>query len=125
MTATNVQFLNLDELAPAVSVTVKLDGTDHKMKEMNVEDFAWVQTRLKGLEKKADPGDYLDALCQMVHRSFPTIAEARLKTLELGKLERLLEFTLNIASKGGENALAAVPKDEGKEGDGNPSVAGS
>lgn len=117
----STKFLNLDELAPAVAVTVKLDGTDHQLKEMNVEDFAWVQSKMKTLEKGGESGEYLTALCEMINRSFPTISVERMRSLSLNKLEKLLEFTLNLATQGAEvkveEGAAATAED--------PPVAGS
>ena len=115
-------FIDLDEVSPATDVTVRLNGAQHKLVPISVEDFI-ANTRDQaqlGEISDSDPAAVeknLNLIIKMLVRSFPTLTEDDLRKIQLSKLWKLLEFAREA---GGQEEVEkeAAPADE------NPPTAG-
>jgi hypothetical protein len=92
------KLLNLDELATEEKV-IKLDGADHLMREMTVQEFVDKAKAARDLEASAPATpETLDAkivsVIAMIADAFPTITSERLGQLSLPQLNAILEFTI-------------------------------
>lgn len=94
------KLLNLDELVPDTKV-IKLDGTDHVMREITVAEFI---RRSKEAQEAQDAADALgpdapmsaktEKIIEMIHDAFPTITTERLGRLTLPQLNAVLDYTI-------------------------------
>jgi sulfur carrier protein ThiS len=48
------KLLNLDEFGGSETLTIVLNGTEHKLQEMTVADFIWAQKEMKRQESMQD-----------------------------------------------------------------------
>jgi valyl-tRNA synthetase len=104
----NTKLLNLDELSTDEKV-IKLDGVEHKMREMTVQEFIDRSVEARKVaassEKAAAEQDEkaLDRMVQMsidmIHDAFPTITKERLGRLTLNQLSAILDFTVQPPEK--------------------------
>lgn len=111
-----VKYLDLDAIAPKVAFKIRLDGEDHFMKEMSVEDFVWAtneaQKQLDNYDNMT-PKEMVESMIAVLSRQFPTVKEKQFKDMGLEKMRRLMEFTRELAAEGAEETIAKAA-DEGK-----------
>lgn len=107
----DTRFLNLDEYAPSVVLTVQIKGVKHEVKEMSVEDFAWVQRETRKVQALKEKTEQFNLLIAMLVRMFPTASEEIFRSLSIAQLSKLMEFALDVATDGGE-AVKQVVKDK-------------
>ena len=117
---TKTQFLDLDALLPAVEVTVKLGGVNHKLKQLSVQDFVANTADQQKLGEAASLSAEVETVVRMLHRAFPTITIEAFNKLELAKLYKLLAFALE--QNGSDKASKDVAA-EAKSDDANPQTA--
>jgi hypothetical protein len=88
-----MKTLNLDELAQ-VTRTVHLNGEDHAVKEMSVQDFVAATQEARKLEAAGGGGlvENLDASIKHLNRVLPTIPEAVLRALSMRQVAVLVSF---------------------------------
>jgi hypothetical protein len=88
-----MKTLNLDALAK-VELTVTLNGKDHQVKEMGVDDF--IQASAEAEAMKSLDGDSLkeniSATIKHLHRVLPTIPETEIRALSVSQLAALVAF---------------------------------
>lgn len=113
MSDKEVKFLDLDALAPKEEIKIKLNGKEHLMKEMTVEDFIWATKEASEREISDDPTSMLHAMIDVLKRQFPTIDEEEFKNIGFDKLAAILDFTRKMAEEGSEAAIKEAA-DEGK-----------
>lgn len=114
------RFLDLDALAPEVDVSITLNGNNHKMAEMSVQDFVWAQ-KLAGEQEKFDQdnmkdGDYeliMGRMVDVLSRQFPTCKRDEIAALPIPKLTALIKFTGQLGAEGAASAIAGAAE-EGK-----------
>lgn len=120
-------FIDLDDVAPEVDLTVKLDGEQHKLHPLSVEGFVLNMKDQKKLQQFAKTSDLDDpdvvtenisVVIRMLTRSFPTLTEEKLRKVPLAKLWKLLNFA---RSNDGSQAVDE-PAPAGAEE--NPQTAG-
>jgi len=114
------RFLDLDALAPAIDVSITLNGEKHVMAEMSVADFVWAQ-KMAGEQEKLKEEDLTDedysrilgSMVDVLDRQFPTCPREEIAELPIVKLTALIQFTGQL---GAEGATAAIEEaaDEGK-----------
>jgi hypothetical protein len=102
------KLLNLDEYGEVETLTIQLNGKEHKLQEMTVADFIWVQKEIKRQESMKDEVAVFESLVDMLHRQFPTIERHELEGMPMGKLRKLMDFVNSIAQQGAEGAIAAA-----------------
>lgn len=111
-------YLDLDAVLPEVELVVKLNGKEHRLKPLSVEDF--VRNMKDQAALAASSGDVeteIDTVIKMLARAFPTMQAADLKKVELNKLWKLLEFAReNNGSKAAEGELTEAPENPRKAG---------
>lgn len=114
MSNQEVKFLDLDALAPKEVVRIKLNGKEHEMKQMTVEDFIWASKEADAREKdENDPGQMIDMMIEVLARQFPSVTKEDFRSMGFNKLAALLDFTRKLASEGSEAAVAEAAA-EGK-----------
>ena len=101
MTESNPNFLNVDDVLPAVAKTISIKGEIYEYQPPNVEDFLKEMQRLKEV-KDSNKGEGLDEIESMtfvveslktsILQSFPTMDEAVLKSLTLEQLRAIRDF---------------------------------
>jgi Mg2+/Co2+ transporter CorC len=89
-----VQFLDLDAVSMPTEVVVKLDGKEHKLQELTVQDFIENTKDQAKLGETSTVEEQMDVMIAMIHRAFPTISEDQLRKLGLTKMTSLLNFAL-------------------------------
>lgn len=85
-------FLDLDAIAPEVEMTVRLNGQEHHLKPLSVEDFIKNTKDQASLGASGNVEDELNLVLRMLLRAFPTMNEEELRAVPLTKLWKLLEF---------------------------------
>ena len=106
------KYLDLDALV-ADEISIRLNGVDHKFKEMTVEDFVWAQKKSEEADKTKVESDQVMWMIQIVQRSFPSVTTESLMQLPMAKLMALMEFVMSLASK--KDEPATQDGDSGKE----------
>lgn len=112
----NTKFLDLDAVAPKLTLTVKLNGKNHVMKTPTVEDFVENMKLIESLKAAAGPAVEMDYLVQLLTKAFPTMTEKDLKGLHLEQLKQLADYAqqhsgqTDIAEEAAEKASANPPQ---------------
>lgn len=118
-----VTYIDLDAVVPQNEVVVKLDGADHRLVPITLEDFV----KNTKLVEKLNEGDKTDGealelqvntLIDMVGRAFPTIGADRLRRLNIPQLNQLLDVAKS------NNGQETVEKEAAAEAAANPQTAG-
>jgi hypothetical protein len=115
--STQIKFLDLDEVKPAIDLTVRLGGVDHKLKPISVEDFVANTQDQRKLSSASSLEEEVDVVLRMLVRSFPTMNIEDLRKVDLAKLWKLLEFANET---NGSKEIEAETKESGE----NPQTAG-
>lgn len=89
------KLLDLDAIAEAVVLTVKLGGKQHKMKTPSVKELATTIKEMEALSLNASMSTEIDAMMNVLNRSFPTIERDTLEGLTPEQVKQLFQFTLN------------------------------
>lgn len=110
---TNTVYIDLDAVKPDKEIVVKLDGVDHPVEPITVEQFVEnMQTMerlgLGNLSAKEEK----DLMVQMLVQTLPSIGADRLNKLQLIQLNALIEFTRKY---NGETKVADEVKKETTE----------
>ena len=114
MSNQDVKFLDLDALAPKEVFRIKLNGKEHEMKQMTVEDFVWATKEAEARQDEdGDPAAMLRMMIDVLQRQFPSIDKEEFKELGFDKLAAILDFTRQVAEEGSEAAIAEAAA-EGK-----------
>src|SRR5210317_2563167 len=114
MSEKQVKFLDLDALATKEIIRIKLNGKDHEMKQMTVEDFVWATKEAEIRDgDETDPSKMINMMIEVLGRQFPTIEDQEFRSMGFDKLAALLDFTRKIASEGSEEVVAEAAA-EGK-----------
>lgn len=101
------KLLNLDEFGATETLTIVLNGSEHRLQEMTVEDFIWAQKEMKRQESLHDEVAVFESLVNILSRQFPTISKESLHKLPMSKLRALMDFVNSIAQQGAEATVAA------------------
>lgn len=116
-----VTILDLDAVIPEREVVVKLDGKDHKLVPVTLEDYLKNTKLIRDLATGGEDVDFqkeFDIAIDMVDRAFPSITKDRLQKLTLIQLNKLAEF-----ARGADGT--EVAKDaEVQAAEANPPTAG-
>lgn len=97
-----VKLLNLDDIGETEVVTIVLNGNSHKLTEMSVQNFIWVQKEIKRQSGSADEIAVFESLVSMLSRQFPSVSPEEFNALPMSKLRRLMDFVNSIAQQGAE-----------------------
>lgn len=103
----NTKLLNLDEFGANETLTIVLNGAEHKLQEMTVSDFIWAQKELKTQEDMKDELAVFESLVRMLSRQFPSVPDGEFNKLPMSKLRALMDFVNTLSQQGAEKALAA------------------
>jgi hypothetical protein len=101
------KLLNLDEFGGSETLTIVLNGTEHKLQEMTVADFIWAQKEMKRQESMQDEVAVFESLVNVLARQFPSVPKEELHKLPMSKLRALMDFVNSIAQQGAEATVAA------------------
>lgn len=116
--ATTSKLLNLDELATENKVVV-LDGKDHPMRELTVQEFINKAREAGALNAKLLADDEatveakMAAVVGMVDEAFPTVTAERLGKLTLAQLNAILAFAFATPAQIEAEVAAAQEKAPG------------
>jgi len=113
MSEKEVKFLDLDALAPKEVFKIKLNGKEHEMKQMTVEDFVWASKEAEERGNASDPLTMVGTMIDVLQRQFPTIDKEEFKKLGFDKLAAILDFTRKVAEEGADSAIQEAAE-EGK-----------
>lgn len=116
----DIKLLNLDDFGDKEVVTIVLNGKQHKLAEMTVKDFIWVQKEIKRQEKLDDEVAVFESLVTMLAHQFPTVSKEEFESLPMLKLRKLMDF-VNALSQQGAEAVTKTP--ENPENSENPPKA--
>ena len=105
MSNQDVKFLDLDALAPKEVFRIKLNGKEHEMKQMTVEDFVWATKEAEMRENSGSPVEMISMMIDVLKRQFPTIEEDEFRGIGFEKLAAILDFTRKVAEEGSEAAI--------------------
>tara|TARA_B110000037_G_C16979649_1_gene448455 strand:- start:297 stop:692 length:396 start_codon:yes stop_codon:yes gene_type:complete len=108
------KFLDLDELGGNAAVSIKLNGKDHPLEEMSVEDFIWSQkelAKLENLEKEGKGNDEIafERNIEIIARQFPTASVEDFRQLKMSQLTALTDFITTQATEGAPAAISDLP----------------
>ena len=101
-----ITFLDMDEIVPAKEIAIKIEGVEHEMADMSVDDFIWVQKRIDkaqaALAKGEEPNEaeYALSIVDMLSRRFPTVPEGAFRKMGFDKLRRLTAFIEEVIMDG-------------------------
>ncbi|MFA9261790.1 MAG: hypothetical protein ACEQSB_00320 [Undibacterium sp.] len=93
------KLLDLDKVAPAVVMSLKLNGKTHKLKEIDVETFIENMKEIEQLSVGGSAVDEINMSIKIILRSFPTLTDKELRKLTLNQLTAIS----NYARSGGED----------------------
>ena len=111
-------YLDLDAIDTEFTLVVKLDGTDHKLQPISLEDFVANLRKIQEMGVTTDPMQEVEMLVEMLSKAFPSIGEPRLRKLTLPQLSALMEKAREF---NGENAVTREAKAQlASEGNANP-----
>src|SRR4051812_28489368 len=103
-------YLDLDGIRPEKQIIIKLDGVDHELKPVTVEDFVEnIQTMQKLGTGNLDVATEKAMLVDMLAQVLPTIGAPRLSKLTMQQLHTLIDFCRE------HNGEKDVPKEAVKE----------
>lgn len=89
------KFLDLDAIAEALVMTVKLGGKEHRMKTPSVKDLATVVKDMEQLSLNASMSTELEAVMSVIERFYPTLKRDDIEALTAEQIWQLFNFTLN------------------------------
>ena len=101
------KMLDLDSLVSEQRV-LRLNGRDHEMVEMSVEEFINLMRETDKLDAKTSFADQLEMMVDLVSRRFPSIPKEELRALGLTKLNAILEFARASAESAAKDATAEL-----------------
>jgi hypothetical protein len=117
MSDSKTVYLDLDAIVPEKDVVVKLDGQDHKLEPVTVEQFiSNIQVMEKLGSGNLNVEDEKNLIVDMLLQVFPTIKRERLNSLKLMQLNAMIDFA---REHGGENKVKNEATEEAREA-GNP-----
>lgn len=107
----SVNFLNLDEMAPARR-SVTFGGKTYPVKDMTVEHFIEMNKLANDLEGKTEtPADAVNATIRSVTLSLEGCEEADVRKLNIEQLAVLARFIRNEMGPAGEPLDSAGPSE--------------
>jgi hypothetical protein len=111
-------YLDLDAIGTEISLVVKLDGKDHQLQAISVDDFVTNLQIVQKMGTDVTVDQEIDLLVDMLSRAFPTIPKERLRKLTLPQLNALMSKAKEF---NGQNAVTDEVKEKLKsEGAENP-----
>ncbi|RWI35426.1 hypothetical protein [Mesorhizobium sp.] len=110
------KFLDLDAVTAKAEFTVKLNGTEHKLKIASVETFIQNQKEIEKLSLAATAAEELEVVIGIIKRAFPTMPEKEIRGLNLIQLEAIKDFAL---SANGEKVEKVEPAEGETAAEGN------
>jgi hypothetical protein len=118
----NVTIIDLDAVVPQREVVVKLDGKEHKLAAITLEDYLLntklIQQIAAGQGPETDLEKEFEVALDMVGRAFPTIGADRLRKLTLDQLNKLSDVAR------GNDGTQVAKQEEEKTAEANPTTAG-
>ena len=116
MAKDDIKYLDLDSVDSGLEVVVKLDGVEHKLQQVTVEDFIANTKLLQNMKAEASLEEEVEVVITMLLRAFPTMNREQLRKLSMAKLNAILDFAQkHNGSKDGESEAKS---------EGNPQTAG-
>lgn len=86
------KILNIEDLASKEVRVLRVNGVDHKVREMSVEDFIETTVAAERLEGEESIVKQLEATFDLILRAVPTIDRAVLKDMTLDQLQAMTAF---------------------------------
>lgn len=115
------KFLDLDATDPNTpEVVIKLKGIEHKLVPLTLDGFIANTKAMNRLSTKATMEDEMDLICEMLIRSFPTMTREMLGSIELAKLNALMDFA---NAHNGQDKVSGEADAEVAEGNAAPAAA--
>jgi hypothetical protein len=97
-------MLNLDEIAPAEERVIKLDGEEHNLKVLTVEDVIANARAADRMKATKDEIEQFEILIEMVARSFPSVPAARWHKMSLQHLNAIFQFAQELGKEAEKEA---------------------
>ncbi len=110
-----MKTLNLDQLVGTIR-TVTLDGVEHPLVDMTVEDFLIAQKEAKELEGmgELDLAQNIEKSVVHLHRVIPSLSEEKLRSIRLAQMLVLIQFVNGNL----EEEASKAPSKEAVDGEG-------
>lgn len=86
------KILNLEELASKEARVLRINGVDHPVLEMSVQDFIETTLAAERLEGETSIVKQLEATFDLVIRAVPSVDKAVLKRMTLDQLQAMTAF---------------------------------
>lgn len=90
------KLLNLDDFQSAQKV-LTLDGVQHEMREMTVQEFIDKASQARADQAAAGEmtlEEQVEKAVEMIHDAFPTVTKERLRKLRMQQLTVLIDFVI-------------------------------
>jgi hypothetical protein len=112
------KILNLDQIEQSEDKSVVLNGMSHTFRPFTVDEFIVQLKEIEAVEAKGDMSvtDYAEFSIKTVMRGFPTIPEAEIRALTIGKLKALTDFVKDVAQEEASVGADAVATEGNVEG---------
>lgn len=103
MTDENINFLDVDAVAPAVRKTIKVNGKTHEFQSPTVSVFLAEMQRVKRLQAEKDKRDgedaelffmeeFVQSLRNSVKNAFPSLSDDDLDSLTMEQMTAIRKF---------------------------------
>lgn len=89
------KVLNLDALETEIEKSVTVDGVDHAMKPLSVEEFVNNMKEIEAIQAagaEITPSEAFERSLVMIVRAFPSLEEARVRKMTTPQIDALFAF---------------------------------
>ena len=100
-----MKVLNLDKFASSEKRQLVIAGTSYPVEEMTVENFIETTRAAEALAGETSIAKQIEATCDMIFRSVPTIDKTVLGKLSLEQLQTIVSFVRGDDIEGVESSV--------------------
>lgn len=89
------KVLNLDSLETNIEKVIQVDGVEHVMRPLSVEEFVENMKELEAIQKggvEIDPSEAFERSLTMILRAFPTLSEDRVRKMNVTQVDAIFAF---------------------------------
>jgi len=101
------KIINLDELYKPNSVVIIVNGERHELKAATVETFIENIRAIENLGVNATPDQEIEAMIDIILRSFPTLTDKQIRQWRLEQLRAMVDF-----ARGSNDEIVSTDEEE-------------
>jgi len=104
------KVLNLDELETAVEKSIQIDGNEHFMEPLTVEEFINNMKEIEAIQASGadmSASETFERSLKMILRAFPTLKEDRVRKMRTHQVDALFAFVQGETEQEVERAAAS------------------